>query len=99
MVDIFVSDIDNDSDLDVLSASWDDNKIAWYRNEMDSDPVSIQDSDSQAMPAIHQLKQNYPNPFYPQITIGFYISKAASVRITVYDVTGHLVKILLDNLI
>lgn len=30
--ELFTSDLDGDGDLDVLSASFDDNKIAWYEN-------------------------------------------------------------------
>ncbi|MBU1881609.1 VCBS repeat-containing protein, partial [bacterium] len=30
---VFSADLDGDGDYDVLSASFDDNKIAWYRNE------------------------------------------------------------------
>jgi hypothetical protein len=29
---VYAADLDGDSDVDVLSASWDDNKIAWYEN-------------------------------------------------------------------
>ena len=29
---VYATDIDGDGDMDVLSASWDDNKIAWYEN-------------------------------------------------------------------
>ena len=29
---VYAADIDNDGDLDVLSASDDDNKVAWYEN-------------------------------------------------------------------
>ena len=29
---VFASDIDNDGDIDVLSSSWSDSKIAWYKN-------------------------------------------------------------------
>ncbi|MCG8331351.1 MAG: T9SS type A sorting domain-containing protein, partial [Chitinophagales bacterium] len=31
--DVYTADLDGDNDLDVLSASMDDNKIAWYENE------------------------------------------------------------------
>ena len=29
---VFAADVDGDGDVDVLSASWDDGKIAWYEN-------------------------------------------------------------------
>lgn len=32
VMSVFASDLDGDEDLDVLSASYDDNKIAWYEN-------------------------------------------------------------------
>ncbi len=31
--DVFATDLDGDDDLDVLSASYYDNKIAWYEND------------------------------------------------------------------
>ncbi len=31
--EVFAADLDNDGDLDVLSASYDDDKIAWYEND------------------------------------------------------------------
>ena len=30
---VYAADLDEDADLDVLSASWDDDKIAWYAND------------------------------------------------------------------
>ena len=32
-VSVFATDLDGDGDTDVLSASFDDNKIAWYESE------------------------------------------------------------------
>ena len=35
---VYAADIDNDGDMDVLSASFNDNKIAWYENNGATDP-------------------------------------------------------------
>ncbi|RLD77354.1 MAG: hypothetical protein DRJ15_13690, partial [Bacteroidetes bacterium] len=32
-ISVYATDIDGDGDMDVLSASFDDNKIAWYENQ------------------------------------------------------------------
>ncbi len=38
------------------------------------------------------LQQNYPNPFSPKTEIGFGLPKDSAVNLTIYDVTGRLVK-------
>ncbi|MCP4975400.1 MAG: DUF362 domain-containing protein, partial [Maribacter sp.] len=44
-----------------------------------------------------QLKQNYPNPFNPSTTIEFKLSENNHVQISIFDVTGQLIKKLVDN--
>ena len=48
-------------------------------------------------PGRFALSQNIPNPFNPVTTIRFYIPRTANVNISVYDVTGRLVRVLLDK--
>ena len=36
---VYAADVDNDGDMDVLSASLDDDKIVWYENDGASDPI------------------------------------------------------------
>jgi hypothetical protein len=43
------------------------------------------------------LEPNYPNPFNPETVIPFQIAQDGAVRIAVYDITGHLVKTLLNT--
>ncbi|HEX2787755.1 MAG TPA: T9SS type A sorting domain-containing protein [Ignavibacteria bacterium] len=45
----------------------------------------------------YALYQNYPNPFNPETTIKFDIPKSSFVNISVYDVTGKLIKQLLND--
>jgi hypothetical protein len=35
---VFAADMDNDGDIDILSASYNDDTIAWYENDGESDP-------------------------------------------------------------
>jgi len=51
------------------------------------------------VPVEFGLSQNYPNPFNPTTTIGFSIPKAGITKISVYDILGKEVNILVnDNL-
>jgi hypothetical protein len=36
---VYAADVDGDGDLDVLSSSWNDNKIAWYENSGGASPT------------------------------------------------------------
>lgn len=48
-------------------------------------------------PAKYELSQNYPNPFNPVTKIDFAIPFDSKVNITVYDVTGREVKVILNE--
>ncbi len=49
------------------------------------------------IPSSYALKQNYPNPFNPVTTIAFDIVEAGRVRIDIYDVSGRMVRTLLNE--
>jgi len=49
------------------------------------------------IPCKFMLGQNYPNPFNPTTTIQYSIAKASLVTITVFDVLGEEVSILLNK--
>ena len=51
------------------------------------------------MPTEFALNQNYPNPFNPTTNIRFSLPKESHVRMQVFDVTGALVKTVLDEAI
>ena len=43
-------------------------------------------------PKINELSQNYPNPFNPVTMIKFSIAKESEVKLSVYEISGRLVK-------
>ena len=43
------------------------------------------------------LQQNYPNPFNPSTNIGFRISEFGFVKLAIFDVSGRLVKTLVNE--
>ncbi len=49
------------------------------------------------LPESDMLLQNYPNPFNPTSTIEFALSSKAHTRLTIYNLLGQLVDILVDK--
>lgn len=51
------------------------------------------------IPGCYQLMQNFPNPFNPATTIKFNIPKGGFVTLTVYDVLGNEVAVLVNEIL
>jgi hypothetical protein len=49
------------------------------------------------IPVTTALLQNYPNPFNPTTTIAYDVATAGRIRIEIYDVTGALVRTLVNE--
>ena len=49
------------------------------------------------MPAAAKLLPNYPNPFNPETRIPFALDRAGHIKLTVFDLSGRLVKVLADE--
>jgi hypothetical protein len=58
--------------------------------------VSVEQASSQ-LPQQFAIHQNYPNPFNPETQIDFDIPEMATLTMNVYDITGRLVKTLIDE--
>ncbi|MFO7446434.1 MAG: T9SS type A sorting domain-containing protein [Ignavibacteriaceae bacterium] len=58
-------------------------------------PVSV--NGDQNIPSEFTLKQNYPNPFNPSTTISYLLNKPSTVKLTVYNMLGQKIKVLLDG--
>ena len=54
-------------------------------------------TEGQVIPGEFRLDQNYPNPFNPSTTIKFELPKSSVVRLTVYDMIGREVALLMNE--
>jgi len=49
------------------------------------------------IPSVYNLKQNYPNPFNPTTLIEFSLPEAANVKLTIYNLLGEVIDVLLNS--
>jgi hypothetical protein len=59
-------------------------------------PLGVDDNPP-AIPNQAELEQNFPNPFNPQTTIRFSLTRRAYVNIAVYNILGQRVTTLADR--
>jgi hypothetical protein len=52
---------------------------------------------AEVLPEGFRLDQNYPNPFNPSTTIKYELPKSSMVRLSVYDILGREVSVLLND--
>jgi hypothetical protein len=57
----------------------------------------VPDGGGDQVPRATGLLQNYPNPFNPVTTIPYHLARAGRVTITVYDIRGTVVAVLVDE--
>lgn len=53
---------------------------------------------SAQMPVRYGLMQNYPNPFNPRTTIKYDLPKSSMVKLSVYDILGREVSVLVNDM-
>lgn len=95
-----IEGVELESILGVLHYSFGDSKLALRGRE------DITTKDGQTLTSIYaeelqpneyKLSQNYPNPFNPTTNINYVMPEQAHVRITVYDVLGREVAMLVNE--
>ena len=76
--------------------SWIHDRLLWMDNNMIGEPTGILENNFELINEF-KLHQNYPNPFNPNTTIEFSLIKASSTKLSLYDVLGRQVKILVNE--
>jgi hypothetical protein len=59
-------------------------------------PVADEDEVADA-PKELELRQNFPNPFNPVTTITFYLPETQEVRLSIFNIVGQPVAVLVDG--
>lgn len=84
----------------VLFVTWCDNRDGNYeiylKKNPTGNPIGIQQISTE-VPAGFELSQNYPNPFNPATNIKISVPNSGLVNLTVYDITGKEVSVLVNE--
>jgi hypothetical protein len=79
------------TDFDV----WSGDKYLWV---LEADPGTGVENEA-ILPTTNFLAQNFPNPFNPSTTISFNLLSAGQVNLTVYDMLGREVAVLVNDML
>jgi hypothetical protein len=93
------SEVNNYSFTDKVSGS---GKISYRLKQIDfSGKVSYSKEVEVSYngPSAYSLSQNYPNPFNPSTTIKFALPFDSNVKLTMYNITGQVVKVLTNGML
>ena len=60
-------------------------------------PTDVEEPDNPpTLPDSCWLAQNYPNPFNPHTSIRYHVAQSGTVRISIHNVLGQLIRVLVD---
>ena len=68
-----------------------------HAEESSIQPSIALNDEADSVPATFALEGNYPNPFNPTTTIAFTLPESAPVRLSVFDMLGRQVQVLIDG--
>ena len=70
-----------------------------YQNYIHIDNVELGHSTFHSIPKEFSLNQNYPNPFNPLTKIDFSVATKSKVKLTIYNIMGIEVAVILNNVV
>ena len=70
-------------------------RLDWIDAQLQYTPSAVVDLG--ARPGVFSLEQNYPNPFNPSTEVIYSLKSAGLVRLSVYDLLGREVAVLVNN--
>jgi hypothetical protein len=95
------TEINNYSFVDNLEGVSASGKISYRLKQVDLDGTSKYSKEVEVTfnngPKEYTLAQNYPNPFNPSTTIDYSLPFESNVKVVIYNVTGEVVKVLVNN--
>lgn len=91
---LFITDIDNDSDQDIIAGAYQSDDIVWWENLIYKTDYS---GEPNPLPDKFIMYQNYPNPFNPVTTIKYELPAASLVSLKIYDLLGKEVKVIINE--
>jgi len=62
-----------------------------------TEPASVTSVEDETLPQGFSISQNYPNPFNPTSTIRYAIPEMSFVKISVYDILGNKIQVLVNE--
>ena len=71
--------------------------FASISNPGNPNSVSVVEQNA-GMPTEFKLEQNFPNPFNPETIISYQISEFSNVKLTVYDLLGKEISVLVNDI-
>jgi hypothetical protein len=92
---IYVYHVEGEDGVITTNAMYRDGKGA---DRIEFEPVVVAlPGKGEALPTVFALNQNYPNPFNPSTKISFDLPKASNVKLSIFNVLGQEVTVLVNE--